>query len=59
MFKFKLFRFNVLDQLPATENETLVHAQNLNKLLASNDQEAVFNQYLMRNQLHCFSSTLF
>jgi hypothetical protein len=43
MFKFNLFRFNVLDQLPATESETLVHAQNLNKLLASNDQEAVFN----------------
>jgi hypothetical protein len=43
MFKFKLFRFNILDQLPFTEKETLVHAQNLNKLLGSKDEEAVFN----------------
>jgi hypothetical protein len=40
---FKFFRLNILEQLPTTESETLAHAKNLNKLMANNDQEAVFN----------------
>ncbi|MCA6525676.1 MAG: hypothetical protein IM570_06705 [Pseudanabaena sp. M179S2SP2A07QC] len=42
MSRFKLFRFNVLDQLPVTEDDTLAHADRLTKLLTTIDQEQVF-----------------
>jgi hypothetical protein len=43
MFRFKFFRFNnILDQLHVTEEEAIIHAQSLDKLLNSIEKECIF-----------------
>jgi hypothetical protein len=43
MFRFKFFRFNnILDQLHVTEDEAIIQAQSLDKLLNSLEKECTF-----------------
>lgn len=43
MFKFKLFRLNIREQLPATDDDARAYVQRLTNLLGDGAQEPVFN----------------